>query len=302
MIVRPVPTLWQIFFDFKRSVLALTYRQVIAIGCLSAVIVWLHDFRPGFLAVFSGAPFALLGIALSVFLTFRNRSCYERWWEGRQAWGQLVYTVRNIMRETLIIPKESRDKILTLLMAYTQSLVVQVRTGCDDHKVLAILPAAYLPRYQQATNRPDALLMIIGDELAALYHEKKITDIVYQTLDRSFSDVAHVQATCERIHSTPVPYGYTLLLHRTAYTFCFLLPFGFANTLGWFTPFVSAFAAYTFFGWDALGGELEDPFGTQMNALPIAAMADSIEIGLREGLGQTPLPPFPQKNADDILL
>ncbi|MET3352779.1 UNVERIFIED_ORG: putative membrane chloride channel (bestrophin family) [Xanthobacter viscosus] len=87
-----------------------------------------------------------------------------------------------------------------------------------------------------------------------------------------------------------MPFGYALLLHRTAYLFCFLLPFGFADVLGWGTPLAAALVAYTFFGLDALGGELEEPFGTLPNDLPIAALATAIEIILREGMGERDLP------------
>jgi ion channel-forming bestrophin family protein len=113
-------------------------------------------------------------------------------------------------------------------------------------------------------------------------------------LDGTVGRMSAVLAACERIRNTPVPFGYTLLLHRTAYLFCFLLPFGFADALGWATPFVTALVAYTFFGLDALGDELEEPFGTLPNDLPIVALADTIEINLREALGETDLPELPQ--------
>ncbi len=103
-----------------------------------------------------------------------------------------------------------------------------------------------------------------------------------------------VQTACERIRTTPVPFGYTLLLHRTAYLFCFLLPFGFADTLGWATPVATMLVAYTFFGLDALGDELEEPFGLRANNLPLSALARTIEIVLREGLGEADVPPLPQ--------
>jgi len=102
-----------------------------------------------------------------------------------------------------------------------------------------------------------------------------------------------VQVACERILTTPVPFGYTLLLHRTAYIFCFLMPFGFADTLGWATPLATALTAYTFFGLDALGDELEKPFGGLPNDLPIGTLADTVEINLHEALGDAPLAPLP---------
>ncbi len=148
--------------------------------------------------------------------------------------------------------------------------------------------------YRTAQNRPDLLLRLMSADLARLRAGGGISDIQYQMLDASVGQMGAVQAACERIRNTPLPFGYTLLLHRTAYLFCFLLPFGFVDTLGWGSPFVAALVAYTFFGLDALGDELEDPFSNRPNALAIGALADTIEINLREALGETDLPPLPQ--------
>jgi putative membrane protein len=112
-------------------------------------------------------------------------------------------------------------------------------------------------------------------------------------IDGTVDQMEAALAGCERIRNTPLPFAYTLLLHRTAYLFCFLLPFGYADVLGWTTPFVVGLIAYTFFGLDALGEELEDPFGMEPNDLPIAALATTIELNLRAALGETDLPAAP---------
>ncbi len=56
------------------------------------------------------------------------------------------------------------------------------------------------------------------------------------------------------------------------------------------TPFVVAIVAYTFFGLDALGDEIEEPFGLESNDLPLDTLCRSIEISLRESFGETDLP------------
>ncbi len=38
---------------------------------------------------------SLLGFAISMLLVFRTNSAYDRWWEGRKLWGQLVNVSRN---------------------------------------------------------------------------------------------------------------------------------------------------------------------------------------------------------------
>ena len=78
--------------------------------------------------------------------------------------------------------------------------------------------------------------------------------------------------------------------HRTAYLYCFLLPFGLVDSIGFMTPFVVGIVAYTFFGLDALGDEIEEPFGTEPNDLPLDAICRTIEIELREALADEYVP------------
>ncbi|MCY1180108.1 Bestrophin, RFP-TM, chloride channel [compost metagenome] len=48
---------------------------------------------------------------------------------------------------------------------------------------------------------------------------------------------------------------------------------------------------YTFFGLDAIGNELEDPFGRDENDLPTDAMVRTVERDVLAGLGERQLPP-----------
>jgi putative membrane protein len=68
--------------------------------------------------------------------------------------------------------------------------------------------------------------------------------------------------------------------------YCFLLPFGLVDTIGFMTPFVVGIVAYTFFGLDALGDEIEEPFGNLPNDLALDAICRSIEINLRDAIGE----------------
>ena len=85
----------------------------------------------------------------------------------------------------------------------------------------------------------------------------------YRILDERLSQIAASAGRLRAHHGHAAAFAYTLLLQRTAYIFCLLLPFGLASTAGWATPLFTALIAYTFFGLDALSEELEDPFGTR---------------------------------------
>ncbi|MGE4372940.1 MAG: bestrophin family protein [Xanthobacter sp.] len=300
MILRERPDLLHLFIIFRSSVLRRIFPQVMTIMVLSTVIVLAHTWHPGLVPTFSGAPFALLGIALSVFLGFSNNACYERWWEARKAWGFINVAGRNLGRRTLLLEARgpraiaARQRIVKLLIAFGHVLVVHLRPSASPLHVNRCVPTDLKSGMTLCRNQPEFLLRAIGTELAELRNEGLISDIELQLLDESPSLLAEALTTCERVQTTPVPFGYTLLLHRTAYMFCFLLPFGFADILGWVTPLATALVAYTFFGLDGLASELEEPFGTLPNDLPIQALATNLEIGLLEALGETHLPAPPE--------
>lgn len=299
MIVRPRPHLLELFFIIKGSIVLRIMPLLVFVATLSAAVVSAYTFRPDWLPRFDGGPFALLGITLSIFLAFRNNACYERWWEARKIWGEFVLTCRSLGRLSVILDEPgggvsiTRQQLLKFSIAYAHALLVQLRPDSSRQVLQAMLPTDLLQAVHTSRNPPEAILRAMQQLLVQGLQDKKIDVIQFQMLDELVQKLAQAQASCERIQNTPIPFGYTLLLHRTAYTFCFLLPFCFANTLGWATPFVTALAAYTLFGLDALGNELEEPFSLGANALPINALTDVIEIDLREALGEKDIPPLP---------
>ncbi len=155
--------------------------------------------------------------------------------------------------------------------------------------------AAWLSEDEAAAlrDRPspvDATLRPLLGDLAAAMRAGAITDVLFGLLERKVSDLCAIQTACERIRHTPVPFAYTLLVYRTAWLYCLFLPVGLSGSLGWATPFAVALVAYTFFGLDALGDELEEPFGTAPNDLPLDAMLRIAERTVLDALGD-PLPP-----------
>jgi ion channel-forming bestrophin family protein len=301
MIVRPRPNVLQLLFILRGSIVPDIIGQIASMAVFATLVILAQHAWPKFVPVFDGAPFALVGIALSIFLGFRNNACYDRWWEARRQWGEHIFLARNFARQTLALEAmpgpegvESRRRLLRLVIAFTWTLAKHLRPSAESRSG----PTQWLEGEEvdfvgQARNRPDAILRLIGRELARLRAGGMISDMMFQTLDNTLGRMALVQAACERIANTPVPFAYTLLLHRTAYVFCILLPFGFADALGWATPFAVVMVAYTFFGLDALSFQLEEPFADIPNGLAISAMAETIEINLRDALGETNLPPLP---------
>ena len=307
MIVRDRPGFLGLFVIVKGTVLERIWPQVLLVMALSALVVWAHGHAPGLVPSLTGAPFALFGIALSVFLSFRNGAGYERWWEARKAWGTLLAASRDLDRQTLILAcrgeaaTAARRRLCHLAIVFADELVRHLRTGVSEGARPRLLAPDEAARLAAAPNRPERVLRMMGETLADLRAAGTLGEAETLALDTTMRDFTHAMAACERLRSTPVPFGYTLLLHRTAYLFCLILPFGFADVMGYATPFAAGLVAYTFFGLDTLSEELEEPFGTSPNDLPIEALAKGIEITLRSALDDPDLPEMPQP-VDHVLL
>jgi putative membrane protein len=90
------------------------------------------------------------------------------------------------------------------------------------------------------------ILMQVGQQCSALSESGAISEWRYTIIASHLSSLTRASG-CERIKNTPLPFPYTLLLHRTIYLFCILLPFAMAEPLGWLTPIFTAIVSYTFF-------------------------------------------------------
>jgi putative membrane protein len=291
MIVRPRPTFLQLFFIMRGSIVPRIAPLMggFAIYAVAVVLLvpYLH-FTSGPAGI---APFTLLGVALSIFLGFRNNAAYDRWWEARKLWGQLVYEIRNLTRAaTALIPAASGETrpLLRSSLAFCHALRGQLREADVDREVREYLADEVVTGH----NRPDAILRSMGRRIGRLRNAGQIDPLDFRILDERLCALAALQAGCERIANTPLPFAYTLLLHRAAYIFCLLLPFVLATQLGWLTPLFTVVIAYSFFGLDALSEELEDPFGMEANDLPLDRMCRICEISVFEGLGEPAPPPM----------
>ena len=134
-----------------------------------------------------------------------------------------------------------------------------------------------------------AAVPILADELlrrAATELQKLNIDSIRLTALCSHIDgLAAVQAACERIASTPLPFTYTLLIHRTTYLYVLLAPWAMVGEMGWMTPVFCGILAYAFFGLDELACMLENPFSSSEMGLPLAAMCRNIEISGQAAMG-----------------
>lgn len=297
MIVRRNPNAFQLFFILRGSIIPFIFPQMLFVALLGAAVAAAHFYYPSIFPNFTLAPLALLGVALSLFLGFRNNASYDRWWEARKLWGQLIVDSRSLTRQILSyidghseLGAVTQKRMIYLIIAFTHVLRHQLRESEPWQDVEKYLTAEDIETLRHSQNHADTLLRLLGRELGYCRHNGLLSDLLVQNLDERITSMANIQAGCERIKNTPLPFAYRLLVHRTAYLYCFILPFGIAASMGFLTPLFCAIVAYTFFGLDALSEELEEPFGVSANDLALTSMSRTIEIDLLDSLAETELP------------
>jgi ion channel-forming bestrophin family protein len=260
------------------------------------------------------APFTIIGVAISIFLGFRNNTAYNRFWEGRILWGNMVNTSRSFARQihTLItVPGTDKEELRELTafknrliyqaMAFVHTLRHHLRDSSPQPELERLLPAKDVLFVNSYQNKPFAILQLMGIQLVYARQKQWLESYHVAILEESLTTMTAILGACERIKNTPIPFPYTILSHRIVAFFCFFLPFGIVDSVGAFTPFVVFLVSHAFFGLDVIGEEVENPFGTGPHHLPLTALSLTIEINLRQTLGEENVP-VPLAPTNGVLL
>ncbi|WP_257468837.1 bestrophin family protein [Chryseobacterium sp. D764] len=236
--------------------------------------------------------FTLIGLALAIFMGFCNSASYDRFWEGRKLWGLLVIETRSLTRQILSLlndsspeAKEEKEKIIKLISAFSWSLNFQLRDKSGTEHLERLLSPEQLEEVKDKKFIPSIILGFIADWLNEQNKKGNIDTIVMTAMDHQLNQFSNISGGCERIYNTPLPFAYSVLLHRTVYLYCFWLPFGLVDSLGWMMPMIVLLISYTFIALDAIIQEIGEPFGEEENDLALNSICRTIEFSIFEQAG-----------------
>lgn len=333
MIVKRRLTWMNQIFTWKGNVLRRIWKRLLAVFLVASFVTfldWAFTPRDGahaseaesafaILFTLSELPFTMVGFALGIFLGFRNNESYQRFWEGRRLWGQLVNLSRTFARQVLTMidepeqaravapsrePLESLEavhrRLIYAMIGYVHSLRHRLRNDEAIDELSNWLESKEVEVLRKQHNVPIRILQMMGLRLKEQFQAGRIDAIRFQELERTLAQATDVQGGCERIKATPLPFTYGQLTHTIVALYCYFLPFGIVDNTGWMTPAVTLFLAYVFLGLDCIGDELEDPFGTEPNDLPLSHISRNIEINLRQALDEPDCPEALQP-VDDVI-
>lgn len=293
MIIRPHPKPWRLFFVLQGSIIGKIYLKIICFAAFAALIGAI-DGAVIDIPHLSITAMGVFGVALSLFLGFRNNAAYERWWEARKLWGKILADVRALALElhAHLEGAEERRRILACALALIDEHRGHLRGAPGDVNIERWLNDQDERAIRTSGNPAAAALQLAAERLRQSYEKGAIDAYGRVAIANRLSCLAQSQAGNERIASTPLPFVYSLLVRRTTYLYCALLPFALADDAGWFAPLLEAVVAYVFFGLQAVTNELERPFADVENGLPLNAICRLAENSILEAANEPAKPPL----------
>ena len=226
-----------------------------------------------------------MGILLSLLLLFRTNTAYDRFYEGRRAWGTLVNNSRNLAAYlNAVLPADRpNDRLFFTKMIANFSFALRDHLR-DEPKMLGLEPfgsdgLSPLTNYDHVPNGIVAQMQLRTEKL---YREGLLTDahlINLNTMLLVFLDVAGI---CERIRSTPIPFSYSLFIKVFILIYIFVMPFIVIDEYGYLTIPAVVAVSYILVGIELIGEEIQDPFGVERNNLPLTQISQNIRLNVHE--------------------
>lgn len=259
-------------------------------------------------------PLALYGAAIGLIVSFRNASTYNRWWEARILWGSIVNKSRTFARQVLNTMSASEGsgaaeqteaaavqrRLVLYQVAYVHALRQQLRGLDPVAEVARIVPEEDWSALAGEKNAALTIQRKMGDMLTAARQRGWLDEWQWQAIDRSLDALMDAQGGAERIKNTPMPKQYDFLARFFVLVYCIMLPISIVERLEWFTPLGSTVVGLMFLALDKIGRDLEDPFVNSIYDVPMTAITTTIEINLRQQLGEKELP-APVNPVDGVL-
>ena len=229
--------------------------------------------------------FSLIGVILSLFLVFRLNSGYERWWQGREAWGKLVNDARNfsLQMDTIISPDDNiRRKFFGRTISnFCTSLVWHLRDDMNSAYYLLESDSS-LQEIKSVNSVPNKFASYLYKEVEVMSASKEISTFDKYQTKTLIQGLIDVLGICERIKKTPIPFSHGAFIKMFIMIYIFILPFGLANTFEYLTIPAVLVMAFAMLGIEVISEEIENPFGLDANDLPTGQLADTIRNDVYE--------------------
>lgn len=280
-------------FQVKGTVITTIYHRVIFFGLFGGFVSLLYYFNFPVSQPILGS--VIPSIVLGLLLVFRTNTAYDRFWEGRKAWGNIINNVRNLARLILVSvdEKSSEDRkekvvALRLLVAFAVATKLHLRSLPVNSELEELMLESRYMTLLTMNHPPLEIAFWIGDYLQQQCNGDRLNNYQLIAMQELINSMVDNLGACERILKTPIPFAYTIHLKQLLLIYCLLLPFQLVENLGWATGAITAVISFTLFGIEAIGLEIENPFGFDENDLPLSAICDIMKRNIEDLISLRP--------------
>lgn len=266
------PKSWiKLIFAFHKSdTFRILWKEIVYIGLFTTLVVLVKrsffvetHFLEKLVAVYS-----LLGFVMSLLLIFRTNTAYDRWWEGRRKWGELVNDTRNLSLKlaNLLKDEADRDFFKRMITNFAFASKEHLRSGVDFNE-LNLTPDEH--EYLRAKKHvPLEITDMMFSRINNMKTNGTITEMEVLFMERNLNGLMDFIGGCERIRNTPIPFSYSLFIKKFIFVYVVTLPLAMVEQFSYFAALISTFIFYVLVSLEVLAEEIEDPFGTDENDLP----------------------------------
>lgn len=235
---------------------------------------------PGILSFHS-----ILGVFLGLFLVLRTNTAYDRWWEGRKLWGTLVNNTRNL---AIKINTYTEDKeIKAFFREMIPNITVAIKEHLRDSRIIGemeISDEKLKEAIIASDHRPNYITNLMYKKVREMKQKGEVSEMEYLMLDKELKSFSDIYGACERIHTTPIPYSYSMFIKKFIFFYIFTLPFGLVWQFGYWTTLIVLPVFYFLLSLELISEEIEDPFGKDINDLPLDHLTKKIKANVIETL------------------
>ncbi len=280
------PKIWfrHIFQIRKSDTIFIIWKEMLLIALFTVGIAWVElTYLKNFhhLKDLMGV-YSLVGFVLSLLLVFRTNTAYDRWWEGRKKWGELVNNTRNlaIKISSMSTNQDTEDFFARMIPNYAFAMKGHLRDGVNiDELDLTEEERAYL---ESKAHKPSLISKWMYEKLDQMKREGDLTQEEFIVMDINLKTFSDIIGACERIKNTPLPYSYSNFLKKFIFVYVLTMPLAFVESFGYYSAAVSVFVFYVLVSMEILAEEIEDPFGLDPNDLPTDELSQKIKDNVNE--------------------
>ncbi|MEQ8323179.1 MAG: bestrophin family ion channel [Vicingaceae bacterium] len=249
-------------------------------------------------------PVTILGGGLAIFLAIRNNAAYDRWWEARKIWGQIVNTSRHFgsqvmayltmrhagpdLNETRLA--ELQKRMINRHIAWINALRLSLRMKDNWEEIKKYLTPEEYAKLLSAPNKATQINHFQALDLTHALNLGAIEDFRHLGMMTSIKDFYDQQGKCERIKKTVFPFYYTYFTGVFLWMFIILLPFTLVGHMNYLSVPLSVAISFAFYILDKTGNITEEPFENRASDIPMTSLCRTIEVDMLHQLGEEKLP------------